>query len=124
MGGSRELSVLFFSSLYLMHYKVALLGLFLVAVPSYPFPAIGHPVGVNSPRIIRCPPPSRSVFSCLPLRPLLRLSFLARSNRLFVGLDAESWSSSNAAVILYTMIPPDAHSLGSEGRLSLCVLLL
>ncbi|KAK3217889.1 hypothetical protein Dsin_011859 [Dipteronia sinensis] len=45
---------------------------------------------------------------------------LSKSNRLFVGLDAESWSSSNAAVILYTMIPPDAHSLGSEGRLSLC----
>lgn len=49
------------------------------------------------------------------LRPFC--DFLSRSNRLFVGLDAEKLEFIlNAAVILYRMIPPDAHSLGSEGR--------
>lgn len=58
----------YFFLAYISYIKSRLTGVF-VAVPSYPFPAIGHPVGVDSPRRSISPSPSRSVFSCLPLRP-------------------------------------------------------
>lgn len=42
---------------YISYISSCLTGV-LVAVPSYPFEAIGHPVGVDSPRISQSPSPS------------------------------------------------------------------
>mgnify|MGYP004561574461 CR=1 FL=1 len=68
---------LFFSFFKPISYMKSCLTGVLVEVPSYPFPAIGHPVGVDSPMRSLSPSPSRSVFSCLPLRPGLEESFIS-----------------------------------------------